>query len=136
MMDSFKTKPTTNDFPNIFRPIGDWFRKILRIRPDGIACPQRASVEKLILNQNEITIGKVSTVEIQTIAFDVNNGVLIYKYEVSGGKIIGQGTKVIWDLSGVEAGTYKITASVDDGCGFCGKTQTKLITVKECPDCK
>lgn len=54
-----------------------------------------------------------------------------YAYTSSAGKIVGKGEKVIWDLSGVKPGTYLITAAVDDGCGFCGKTQTKTVTVKE-----
>ncbi len=35
-------------------------------------------------------------------------------------------------MSGVRPGTYTITVGVDDGCGICGKTQTKTIEVKEC----
>jgi hypothetical protein len=60
---------------------------------------------------------------------------LTYNYTVSGGRIVGSGAGVNWDLSGVKAGTYTITAAVDNGCGFCGKTQTKSITVRDCPDC-
>jgi hypothetical protein len=56
---------------------------------------------------------------------------LTYSYTVSGGRVIGNGVKVFWDLSGVKPGTYTITAAVDDGCGFCGKTQTKTVVVKE-----
>jgi hypothetical protein len=36
---------------------------------------------------------------------------------------------VKWDLSGVYPGSYTIAAGVDDGCGICGKTQTKTVTV-------
>lgn len=61
---------------------------------------------------------------------------LTFNYKISGGKIIGTGGKVLWDLSDVKPGTYTITAAVDDGCGFCGKTMTKTVTVKPCPDCK
>lgn len=59
-----------------------------------------------------------------------------YYYTVSGGKIVGAGANVIWDLTGVKPGEYTITSAVDDGCGFCGKTVTEKITVKECADCK
>ena len=57
---------------------------------------------------------------------------LTYNYTVSGGRVVGQGANVSWDLSGVSPGTYTITAGVDDGCGVCGKTQTKTITVEAC----
>src|SRR5262249_53147649 len=52
-----------------------------------------------------------------------DNDVLVYNYTVSGGRIVGQGANVQWDLSGVKTGTYTITAGVDNGCGICGKTQ-------------
>ena len=64
-----------------------------------------------------------------------DNEVLTYNYTVSGGRIAGSGSGVNWDLSGVRPGTYTITAAVDNGCGFCGKTQTKTIVVEACPDC-
>lgn len=75
-------------------------------------------------------------IKVFTKAIDFENDVLTYNYKVSGGKIIGYGENVIWDLSGVKAGTYMIKISVDDGCGFCGKSMTKTVVVKECPNCK
>ncbi len=74
------------------------------------------------------------TVTVATTAVDPENDVLTYNYTVSGGRISGSGANVSWDLSGVNPGTYTITAGVDDGCGVCGKTQTKTITVEKC-DC-
>jgi hypothetical protein len=58
--------------------------------------------------------------------------VLTYNYTVSGGRIVGTGANVSWDVSGLTPGTYTITAGVDDGCGLCGKTQTQTITIAEC----
>lgn len=75
------------------------------------------------------------TVDIRTTAVDPENDVLTYNYTVSGGRIVGQGANVTWDLSGVRPGTYTVTVGVDDGCGVCGKTMTKTIEVKEC-DCE
>ena len=69
---------------------------------------------------------------VTTTAVDPENDVLTYNYTVSGGRIVGQGANVSWDLSGAQPGTYTITAGVDDGCGVCGKTQTRTITVAEC----
>ncbi len=71
-------------------------------------------------------------VNVTTTAVDPENDVLTYNYTVSGGRIVGQGANVSWDLTGAAPGTYTITAGVDDGCGVCGKTQTKTITVEEC----
>lgn len=75
------------------------------------------------------------TVGVRTAATDPENDVLTYNYTVSGGRIVGQGANVTWDLSGVRPGTYTITAGVDDGCGVCGQTQTKTIEVRECSGC-
>ncbi|MGI8788410.1 MAG: hypothetical protein ACR2HG_11695 [Pyrinomonadaceae bacterium] len=72
------------------------------------------------------------TVGITTTAVDPENDVLTYNYTVSGGRIVGQGANVTWDLTGAQPGTYTITSGVDDGCGVCGKTQTRTITVADC----
>ncbi|MDQ3131883.1 MAG: hypothetical protein M3Q99_14140 [Acidobacteriota bacterium] len=74
------------------------------------------------------------SVNVATTAVDAENDVLTYNYTVSGGRVVGQGANVSWDLSGVRPGTYTITSGVDDGCGVCGQTQTRTITVREC-DC-
>lgn len=70
-----------------------------------------------------------------TSATDPENDTLTYEYTVSGGRIVGQGANVSWDLSGARAGTYTITAGANDGCGICGQTKTQTITVAECTDC-
>ncbi|MCY7345781.1 MAG: hypothetical protein LH614_06110 [Pyrinomonadaceae bacterium] len=71
---------------------------------------------------------------VTTTAVDPEGDVLTYNYTVSGGRIVGQGANVSWDLTGAQPGTYTITAGVDDSCGVCGKTQTRTITVEAC-DC-
>jgi hypothetical protein len=152
-----KTQPTVNNlFPNPFRPIIDIFKKVLGIKPKVFHCGLPPSVVAINLSETEIYIGKTQTIRVQTIATDPEN-TLIYSYAVTGGKIVAtdgtdtskfsvkventytmftekkpeDGEKVIWDLSGVKPGTYTITAAVDDGCGFCGKTMTKTVIVKE-----
>ena len=75
-------------------------------------------------------------IDVSTIASDPEGDVLTYNYTVSGGKIIGRGSDVKWDLSDASPGVYTITASADDGCGFCGKSFSKTVTVAECtPTC-
>jgi hypothetical protein len=70
-------------------------------------------------------------VGVEVTASDPEGDVLTYAYTVSGGRIVGAGTKVFWDLNRVRAGTYTITAAVDDGCGLCGKKVTRTVTVTE-----
>ncbi|HMS38798.1 MAG TPA: hypothetical protein PKE69_01130, partial [Pyrinomonadaceae bacterium] len=105
------------------------------------------SVTSLTLSTNEITIGCNNSEEsescsdsgreisVKTVGYDAENDPLTYTYKVSGGKIVGSGTEVVWDLTGVEPGTYTITAGANDGCGICGITKTETVVVKECNDC-
>ena len=60
----------------------------------------------------------------------------IYKYEVTGGQIVGNGANVEWDLSKAEPGTYVVTASVDVGNGFCSESKSTIVKVVECTRCK
>ncbi len=60
---------------------------------------------------------------------------LSYSYTVSGGKIIGVGENVVWDLKGVNSGTFTITVSIS-GKGRISKetkTQTIKMTACNCP---
>lgn len=75
-----------------------------------------------------------TTIGVSTSVENPDNSVLTYQHTVTGGRIVGQGGNVTWDLSGVRPGTYTITSAVDNGCGFCGKTVTETIEVVEC-DC-
>jgi hypothetical protein len=77
-----------------------------------------------------------TTISVRTRASDPENDVLTYNYTVSGGRIVGTGANVTWDLTGVQPGSYTITTGVDDGCGVCGKTDTKTIRVEICSDCE
>lgn len=104
-----------------------------------------ANVIDLTLSTNEISIGCEKSAEkkncsddktkvsVVTRAVDPENDVLSYNYNVSGGEIVGSGAEVVWNLSGVPAGTYTITAGVDDGCGICGRTVTQTIVIKQKP---
>jgi hypothetical protein len=71
-----------------------------------------------------------TTVNVITTASDPEGDTLVYNYTVSGGRIVGQGSNVTWDLNGVLPGTYTITAAVDDGCGLCGRTETRTVKVE------
>ena len=71
-------------------------------------------------------------IDVRAFAFDPDGDVLVYDYAVSAGTIIGKGARVQWDLRGVPPGTYSITAGADDGCGHCGKSITRPVTVLGC----
>ncbi len=133
-----------------FYSIKSWFvDEPLKDRYLSIDRNYPANVIDLILSKNEL-IGdcppldstsskscadEIKQITVLTKAVDPDNDVLTYNYIVSGGKIIGTGANVVWDLSGVKAGNYEITVGVDDSCGVCGKTMTKIVVVKECQNC-
>ena len=109
---------------------------------------QFANVNSVTLSDTTITLGcppgfrpregttcnDATSISVTTSASDPENDVLTYNYTVSGGRIVGTGANVSWDVSGLAPGTYTITAGVDDGCGLCGQTKTETITIAEC-DC-
>lgn len=125
-----KAKPCRFEKAREFVTMESWFgSKKLEDRTGIIVCPH-ASVVALELERDLITALTPKQIKITTIAHDPENDPLIYDYVVSAGRIIGTGAKVVWDLTGVPPGTYKITAAVDDGCGFCGQPVTKIVTIK------
>jgi hypothetical protein len=103
-------------------------------------------VTALNLSASEIIIGcgaqdktcleSSNKIEVTTVSSDPDNDVLTFNYTVSGGEVIGRGAKVVWDLTGVEPGTYTIKVEVDDGCGVCGTKKTQTVVVKKCENCK
>lgn len=110
---------------------------------------QPAVIDSVNLDKTEISIGcppgqksasgacdESRSVSVATSAHDPENDTLVYNYTVSGGRIVGSGANVSWDLSEARPGTYTITTGVDDGCGVCGKTETRTVTIKECADCQ
>ena len=108
-----------------------WFgTKKLEDRPVCILVNLHANVTELDLSHLEISAVTPKQIDVTTTAVDPENDILTYNYTITGGRIIGTGPKVKWDLSAVASGTYTITAGVDDGCGLCGATMTKTVVVK------
>ena len=99
-----------------------------------------ADVTNLTLDRWELIagfdIGPKAQVNVFTEYYDPENDVVTYAYMVSGGKIIGQGARVVWDLSGLAPGTYTILAGVSDGVGVCGKTEKRRVEILACETCR
>jgi len=150
----FVSRSTVDGIPNGFAPSSDphgfLFQAFIgrRNKRQNEIENKPADVTALTLSDEVIKLGcpagqvpregqscnESTSVQVNTTAVDPENDVLTYNYTVSGGRIVGSGSNVTWDLSGLQPGTYTITAGVDDGCGLCGKTQTKTVTVEAC-DC-
>jgi hypothetical protein len=58
-----------------------------------------------------------SEISLRTTATDPDNDVLLYSYTTTGGKIVGDGANVTWDLTGAQPGTYRANVYVKDGNG-------------------
>lgn len=107
-----------------------WFDGESLKRPSPpIYCPV-PSVEDLKLSTDEISGSAKRTVDVVSVISNPNDDPLTHKFIVTAGSIRGKGTNVLWDLTGVSPGTYTITAAVDDGCGFCGRTATRSVVVR------
>jgi TIR domain/Carboxypeptidase regulatory-like domain len=135
---------------NVFRKILDWFVGLFRKKKPTTVSDEPANVTSIKLDKSDVIIAcpvgfrprnagadcpDDMSVKVSTSAVNPNpNGELVYSYTVSGGRIVGTGANVVWDLSGVAAGTYNITAAADNGAGF-GATKTETISVGSC-DCE
>lgn len=133
--------------PNPFRKMKRWVKRLFGM--GGYICILRpANVDKLILSHTEVvwelensenrsgSPAESPLIQVTTIGSDPENDVLTYNYVVSAGKIAGAGPNVVWDLTGVNPGSYTITAGVNDGCGVCGMTQTRRIEISSCRTCQ
>ena len=56
---------------------------------------------------------------------------LKYEYTISGGRIIGEGAKISWDMTGAQPGTYQIRVDIEDKSKEQKRTETKTIEVKD-----
>ena len=54
---------------------------------------------------------------------------LTYRWETTGGRILGAGVEVQFDSAGLEPGRYRITAIVDDGTGLVTDCSVELELV-------
>jgi hypothetical protein len=113
---------------------GNGKRKAM-IRPFlNVECLELSRTEVVADSQNDSQKVEVKAGARTSPYFDPKD-IITFNYTVTGGKIIGAGEHVVWDLSGVRPGIYLITAAADNGCGVCGNTKTKEVKVIECADC-
>lgn len=81
--------------------------------------------------KDENCLNAKKEIQVITTAIDPENDVLTYDYTVTGGKISGSGSSVIWDLTDASPGIYGITVGTDDGAGVVGETKSQKILAKE-----
>ena|SRR5215204_3264773 len=118
------------------------------ILPVPTATPADSSESLLLLSAKEIIIpcppGFLNAGEcpdgqliaVKTSGLNPIENKNVYKYEVTGGRILGKGKNVRWDLSKTRPGTYHITVSVSDGKNTREDTETVIVRECFCPsDC-
>jgi len=66
---------------------------------------------------------------------DPDNDPLTYSYTTTGGQIVGSGSSVQFDSTGLQPGTYTVNCSVNDGRGASADASGK-VEVKEPPQIK
>ncbi|MGB8477032.1 MAG: OmpA family protein [Candidatus Acidiferrum sp.] len=76
-----------------------------------------APVAACSANPTSIFAGSGDTSAIQVDASDADNDSLTYSYSATGGTVDGTGPNTRWNSTGVSAGSYTITATVNDGKG-------------------
>ena len=114
-----------------YRPDPDPEKKVENKAPNVIDVESDRTELRMPPQQNSAEYSKELLVTVKTTAVDPEGDVLTYSYTISGGCVVGAGKNVTWNLNGVMAGTYTLTAGVDDGCGICGETVTKTVTITE-----
>ncbi len=104
--------------------------------------PIQSETDKLILDKNEFYLpcppayrciggrGCDYNMTIAVSAGKSQNKQLNYEYTVSGGRIIGEGAKVTWDMTGAEPGTYQIRVDIEDKSKGQKRAESETITVK------
>ena len=71
-------------------------------------------------------------VKVAVVAPEIDGDQARYNYIISGGRIVGTGANVVWDLTGVFPGTYTITAGISNrtSSDAPGRSVMKTITIQ------
>ena len=145
---------TTNEFPNGFQFSDDangfgfqvWVGRRNPRSPEYL--PNQAPTVTLSASNTNIVLpcppgqraectpgpSDSQSVQLTANATDPDGDTLLYSYNVSGGRITGEGPNVTWDLTGATPGTYTANVEVDDGCG-CISFSSVSVTIAECSRC-
>jgi len=93
-----------------------------------LPCPEGTSSNSCPTSANLV-------LQLNVVASDPDNDVLVYSWTVTGGKITGDGKNVTWDLTGALPGTYTATVQVSDGTHPPVPGSTS-VTIANCPNCE
>jgi outer membrane protein OmpA-like peptidoglycan-associated protein len=77
----------------------------------------RAPSAACAAEKSSVYAGSDEMVRVTVTASDPDGDALNYNWTASGGRVEGSGTEVRWNSGGTAAGSYTVTARVDDGKG-------------------
>ncbi|HKZ79629.1 MAG TPA: hypothetical protein VJ124_15245 [Pyrinomonadaceae bacterium] len=75
------------------------------------------------------------TVRLKANANSTKGNPISYRWRTTGGRIIGEGAIVSWDLSGLTPGSYRASVDIETGDGdvHCEAFSSTTILINECP---
>jgi hypothetical protein len=86
-------------------------------RPVPPPPPNRVPTASCSADKSMVFLGSGDTAAVTASASDPDNDPLTYSWSATGGNVDGTGAQVRWQSAGTAAGTYTISAHVDDGRG-------------------
>jgi outer membrane protein OmpA-like peptidoglycan-associated protein len=95
--------------------------------------PNRPPTATLSVERSPIIVGERTGIVCN--GSDPDNDPLTYSYTTTGGQIVGSGSNVQFDSTGVQPGTYTVKCSVNDGRGGTADASGN-VEVKEPPQIK
>ncbi|HEX5705985.1 MAG TPA: hypothetical protein VFX96_01720 [Pyrinomonadaceae bacterium] len=75
-------------------------------------------------------------VRLRAVGNSPDGNALRYSWSVSGGRVTGDGTDVVWDLTGAQPGTYTATVNAESGPSgdpLCQAFASTRVIVRNCP---
>ena len=97
--------------------------------------PNRPPVAACSVSPASIFAGSGDSVAVHVTASDPDNDPLTYSYTSTGGKIVGSGSNVQFDSTGLQPGSYSVKCTVNDGRGASADASGN-VDVKEPPQIK
>jgi hypothetical protein len=99
------------------------------------ACPYHFLPNSCGKDENGVTKKDNLLITVKPLVRNPKNTQVFYEYKVTGGRILGQGREVLWNLDGARPGVYTITAWIRGERRVSVETKTESVTVTECEFC-
>ncbi|MCI0388685.1 MAG: hypothetical protein MOB07_07945 [Acidobacteria bacterium] len=121
------------------RNLREQVSSIKRERPTITNRPPSVALEPGVTTPGQTDVVRDATtvctgdkVVLRAIASDPDGDTLLYSWQISSGRIVGEGASTAFDTTGLAPGDYPTTVKVDDGHGRVA-SDTKTIRVVSCP---